>query len=115
MLTDQPNLSLGAAAVGVPSPVPSQSAWPALVPTSQPGAWPPTERKRGGTHGPLRLLVEEGRLKAQQEAKALPPRNQKLLRLIRDWMSTPDDLGEAWWEEFRRDMAQNRPRFSKTP
>jgi hypothetical protein len=27
-------------------------------------------------------------------------------------MSTPDELGEAWWEEFRRDMAQNRPRFS---
>ena len=114
MLTDPRNPAPphSAASVAVPPLGPSRFAWPDAAPGSQSGALPPTEKKRAESPVPLRLLVEQGRLKAQQEAKALPPRNQELLRLLRDWMSTPDELGEAWWEEFRRDMAQNRPRFS---
>lgn len=114
MLTEQAKLShvRGRAPAVLPLLGPSRSAWSAPDSASQPSAKPPIWRERGGAHAPLRLLVEQGHLRAQQEAKAMPARNQELLRLLRDWMSAPDDLGQAWWEEFRREMAANRPRFS---
>lgn len=31
-------------------------------------------------------------------------RNQSALDLLRDWMLEPDDLGDAWWEEFDRGL-----------
>lgn len=27
-------------------------------------------------------------------------KNQEALKLIKNWMQTPDDLGEKWWQEF---------------
>ncbi len=41
----------------------------------------------------------------------LPPQNREALALLHAWMAEPDDLGEAWWDEFERDLAQNRLRF----
>lgn len=110
MLTEQANLAHahGRAPAVLPLLGPSRSAWSPPASASQPSAKPPIWRERGGAHAPLRLLVEQGHLKAQQEAKAMPPRNQELLRLLKDWMSAPDDLGEEWWEEFDRDLARNR-------
>jgi hypothetical protein len=26
-------------------------------------------------------------------------------------MAESDELGDAWWNEFERDLAQNRPKF----
>lgn len=42
---------------------------------------------------------------------ALPPQNREALALLRAWIAEPDDLGDAWWDEFERDLAQNRLRF----
>lgn len=44
----------------------------------------------------------------------LPPQNQRALALLNAWMSEPDDLGDAWWDEFERDLAKHRLRFRET-
>jgi hypothetical protein len=41
----------------------------------------------------------------------LPSQNQRALDLLRAWISEPDDLGEAWWVEFERDLEENPLRF----
>jgi phytoene/squalene synthetase len=41
----------------------------------------------------------------------LPPQNREALALLHAWMAEPDDLGEAWGDEFERDLAENRLQF----
>lgn len=36
-----------------------------------------------------------------------------LRALIQEWMATPDDRGEAWWDEFQRDLTTHRPSFAR--
>lgn len=39
---------------------------------------------------------------------ALRPENQRALDLLAAWMAEPDELGEAWWEDFERELQQHR-------
>ncbi len=41
----------------------------------------------------------------------LRPQNQRALALLRDWLAEPDNLGDAWWDEFERNMEQSRLTF----
>lgn len=41
----------------------------------------------------------------------LPLQNRRALALLHAWVAEPDDLGKAWWDEFERDLAQNRLKF----
>ncbi len=43
--------------------------------------------------------------------KQIRPQNQKALHLLSDWLSEPDELGPAWWDEFRQDLEENRLTF----
>ncbi|MBN1316583.1 MAG: hypothetical protein JXA42_13990 [Anaerolineales bacterium] len=36
---------------------------------------------------------------------ALRPQNRLALELLQEWMEEPDDLGEAWWEAFDRELS----------
>ena len=47
----------------------------------------------------------------QDEGRTLHERNQKVIALLREWRARPDDLGDEWWEDFRRELAQNSVRF----
>ena len=38
----------------------------------------------------------------------IPTQNRYALKLLRSWMAEPDDLGEAWWNEFERNLRENR-------
>jgi len=38
----------------------------------------------------------------------LRPENLRALDLLDAWMSEPDDLGEAWWDDFERELQQHR-------
>ena len=42
------------------------------------------------------------------EESRLSEKNSEALAWLREWMSTPDDMGEKWWAEFRRFLAANR-------
>jgi hypothetical protein len=39
---------------------------------------------------------------------ALRPENRRALELLEAWMAEPDDLGEAWWDDFERELQQHR-------
>lgn len=39
---------------------------------------------------------------------ALRPQNRRALDLLEAWMAEPDDLDEAWWEDFERELQQHR-------
>lgn len=41
----------------------------------------------------------------------LRPENQQLLEFLEKFMAEPDDLGEAWWDDFERWLRENRVRF----
>jgi len=38
----------------------------------------------------------------------LRPENRRALELLEAWMAEPDDLGEAWWDDFERELRQHR-------
>ena len=35
-------------------------------------------------------------------------KNRRLLALLKEWQARPDDKGDGWWDEFRRDLRSNR-------
>ena len=43
--------------------------------------------------------------------KALHPNNRRLLAFLEKLASRPDELGDAWWDEFRKSLRENRLRF----
>jgi hypothetical protein len=45
------------------------------------------------------------------DSPVLPPKNQRALDLLHAWMAESDELGDAWWDDFERDLAQSRPKF----
>lgn len=49
------------------------------------------------------------------EFTAQVPRKKNLgaIRLLDDWMSTPDELGAGWWAEFEKQIKHTR--FGKLP
>ena len=38
----------------------------------------------------------------------LRPENRRALNLLEAWMAEPDDLGEAWWDDFEHELQQHR-------
>lgn len=47
------------------------------------------------------------------EHKRLRPENKALLAFLKEWMATPDELGDEWWEEFEDDLKMNRLSFDR--
>jgi len=43
----------------------------------------------------------------------LRPENRALLEFLKEWMSTPDDMGEEWWEQFEQELRSNRLSFRR--
>lgn len=43
----------------------------------------------------------------------LRSRNRRALSLLQTWLSEPDDMGDAWWDDLEQEMRQNRLSFSE--
>ena len=41
----------------------------------------------------------------------LRPENRAALAFLKEWMSTPDEMGDEWWEEFEAELRTNRLSF----
>ena len=50
-------------------------------------------------------LVDFEQLRESQVGK-LGPLNQAALGWLDRWLSTPDTMGDAWWEEFERELRE---------
>ena len=48
------------------------------------------------------------REQAEPEEAELSEENRRGLAWLREYMSTPDDMGKEWWDGFRRELANNR-------
>jgi hypothetical protein len=46
-----------------------------------------------------------------QAAVRLSPQNQRLLAFLDRFLAEPDELGDAWWDEFRDWLKKNPVRF----
>jgi hypothetical protein len=46
--------------------------------------------------------------------RELPPKG-RLAEFIKRWESTPDDKGDAYWDEFERELAVNRFNLRRKP
>ena len=44
----------------------------------------------------------------------LRPQNRKLLKWLDSWLSTPDNLGDKWWDAFENDLRDQRMTFRPT-
>jgi hypothetical protein len=62
-----------------------------------------------------RWFVTEDNLRAyfaarKQKGNAvnLRSQNQRALALLRAWQNQSDELGQAWWDDFERDLAEHR-------
>ena len=40
--------------------------------------------------------------------KPISPNNQAAIKALDEWMATPDDMGEEWWNEFEAFLKANR-------
>lgn len=58
--------------------------------------------------GDRQSAVSDYRLHSEVLTLHLRPENQRLLGLLSDWYATPDELGDAWWEDFEEELAINR-------
>jgi hypothetical protein len=41
-------------------------------------------------------------------SSGIRPQNLQLLAVLNEWYNSPDELGDAWWDEFERDVRNNR-------
>ncbi|HUI43912.1 MAG TPA: hypothetical protein VL523_18270 [Terriglobia bacterium] len=48
---------------------------------------------------------------AGSSAARLRPQNKRLLKWIDRWLDSPDDRGDAWWNEFEADLHNHRVTF----
>ena len=53
-----------------------------------------SEQKVADTHMPKR--------------KRLNAKNRAAIKLLDEWMSQPDDMGEEWWNEYMKQLKENR-------
>jgi hypothetical protein len=53
-------------------------------------------------------------LHVESPKKPLSPRNQRLLAFLEKLAATPDDLGSAWWDEFRESLRKYPIRLGST-
>jgi hypothetical protein len=52
---------------------------------------------------------------AESPKTPLGPHNRRLLAFLEKLAAKPDDLGDAWWDEFRESLRKNPVRLGKTP
>ena len=45
----------------------------------------------------------------------LSAKNRQLLAFIEKLRSTPDTMGDEWWEKFEKDLEDNRLSFDRDP
>lgn len=45
---------------------------------------------------------------------ALRTANRQALRLLDEWLSEPDDLGDEWWDAFERELRDHRLSISRS-
>ena len=50
---------------------------------------------------------------AESPKKRLSPNNRRLLAFLEKLAAKPDDLGDAWWDEFQKSLRENRLKFRK--
>lgn len=50
--------------------------------------------------------LEWGNVSASEAS--LRPENRHALKVLRDWMAEPDDLGDDWWDAFEQELEENR-------
>jgi chromosomal replication initiation ATPase DnaA len=41
----------------------------------------------------------------------LSSKNRKAINMLKTWISLPDDQGAVWWNDFERELAEQRPSF----
>jgi hypothetical protein len=58
--------------------------------------------------GERQSAVSDYQLHTEVLGTQLRPENQRILALLEEWYSTPDEMGEAWWNEFEEDLEVNR-------
>jgi len=49
----------------------------------------------------------------ESSKKRLSPNNRRLLAFLEELAAKPDDLGDAWWDEFEKSLRENRLRFRR--
>lgn len=49
----------------------------------------------------------------RQSRKRLNKKNRQLLAWLKEWRSTPDEMGKEWWDEFDRQLEENRLNFDR--
>lgn len=40
--------------------------------------------------------------------KRLSAKNRAAIKLLDEWMSKPDDMGEEWWSEYMKQLDESR-------
>ena len=43
------------------------------------------------------------------------PLNQAALHWLDQWLSSPDPMGDAWWQEFERELREHPIELGETP
>ena len=70
-------------------------------------------KTRGGTsmHSQRRQLKKA--TPARHRPKGLSPQNRRLLAFLDRFRKTPDEMGDAWWDDFRDFLRKNPVRLGK--
>ena len=69
---------------------------------------------RGKPKAVLLSFEELERLETLEDALAtqeIKTRNQRAIEMLQAWAAEPDDTDDAWWDEFERELAENRLTF----
>ena len=56
---------------------------------------------------------QQGLPGSEARTEALRPENQRLLAILEEFAARPDDLGDAWWDEFEKSLRENRLRVRR--
>lgn len=51
---------------------------------------------------------------ARRSASTLSPQNRRLLAFIKKLRAEPDEMGDAWWQEFRDFLRKNPVKLGKS-
>lgn len=49
----------------------------------------------------------------QYDECELSEKNRKLLEFLDEYYATPDDMGEEWWDDFRKWLSEHRLNLSR--
>lgn len=51
----------------------------------------------------------------QIRRKRLSARSEAGIAWLREYMATPDDMGKEWWDEFNKELKENRLDLHREP